>query len=135
MASFVHHTTIDCSDAYALSTWWKAVLDYVDLPGDPNEPGHVECLILDPATGHQLLFIEVSEPKAVKNRIHFDLYPREGTRDAEISRLLGLGATIADERRKSDGTGWPCCRIPKATSSACCARRRSDSRPTVENTR
>ena len=81
------------------------MLDYVDLPGDPNEPGHEECLILDAETGHQLLFIEVAEAKSAKNRIHFDLYPREGTRDEEIERLLSLGATLAANRRKPDGGG------------------------------
>ena len=31
MTAQVSHTTIDCRDAYALSTWWKGVLDYVDV--------------------------------------------------------------------------------------------------------
>ena len=31
MTSFVSHTTIDCADAYALSQWWKQVLDHVEL--------------------------------------------------------------------------------------------------------
>ena len=113
MASFVHHTTIDCNNAYTLSTWWKAVLDYSDLPGDPNEPGHEECLILDAETGHQLLFIEVQEAKSAKNRIHFDLYPREGTRDEEVERLLSLGATLAADRRKPDGGGWAVLQDPE----------------------
>jgi hypothetical protein len=33
---------------------------------------------------HRVLFIEVPEPKQVKNRIHFDLRPVEGSRDAEL---------------------------------------------------
>ena len=35
MACFVSHTTVDCHDAYALSEWWRPVLGYVDLEGDP----------------------------------------------------------------------------------------------------
>ena len=101
MTSFISHTTIDCANAYELSEWWKPVLGYVDLEGDPNEPGHEECMIRDPETGHLLLFIEVPDAKSAKNRIHLDLRPREGTRDEELARLLGLGATeVLDMRGK-----------------------------------
>jgi hypothetical protein len=108
MTSFISHTTIDCRNAYALSQWWKPVLGYVDLEDDPNEPGHEECMIRDPESGHRVLFIEVPEPKAGKNRMHFDLMPREGTRDEELSRLLEYGATeVLDLRHHwGPGTGW-----------------------------
>lgn len=45
MTSYISHTTIDCSDAYVLSEWWKPVLGYTDLPDDPNEPGHEFCIL------------------------------------------------------------------------------------------
>jgi hypothetical protein len=108
VTSFVSHTAVDCANAYELSEWWKAVLGYVDLDGDPNLPGHEECLIRDPDSGHQVLFIEVPDTKAVKNRLHFDLRPREGTRDEELQRLLDHGATqVADHRGiGGPGTGW-----------------------------
>jgi len=108
MTSFVSHTSVDCSDAYALSEFWKQVLGYVDVEGDPNEPGHEECMILDPESGHHLLFIEVPEPKAVKNRIHLDLRPRSATQADEVARLVSIGATqVADLRGKyGPGTGW-----------------------------
>ncbi|WP_248580541.1 VOC family protein [Nocardioides sp. InS609-2] len=108
MTSFVSHTTVDCRNAYELSEWWKQLLGYVDMPDDPNEPGHEECLIRDAETGHLILFIEVSDEKSVKNRMHFDLRPRTGTQDDEVVRLLGIGATqVADLRGKyGPGTGW-----------------------------
>ncbi|WP_311209105.1 MULTISPECIES: VOC family protein [unclassified Aeromicrobium] len=108
MTSFVSHTSVDCADAYALSEFWKQVLGYVDVEGDPNEPGHEECMILDPESGHHLLFIEVPEAKAVKNRIHLDLRPRSGTQADEVNRLVSIGATqVADLRGKyGPGTGW-----------------------------
>ncbi|HYF71848.1 MAG TPA: VOC family protein [Nocardioides sp.] len=108
MTSFVSHTTIDCHDAFALSEWWKPVLGYVDLDGDPNLPGHEECMIHDPETGHRLLFIEVPDEKVVKNRVHLDLRPRAGTRDEEVERLIGLGATQVSDHRgiHGPGTGW-----------------------------
>jgi Glyoxalase-like domain len=106
MTSFVSHTSVDCTDAYALSRWWQGVLDYVEDPDDPNEPGHEECLIRSRDGQHRLLFIEVPETKRGKNRVHLDLRPREGSRDDELARLLALGATAVDDRRNPDGTGW-----------------------------
>ncbi|WP_110206694.1 VOC family protein [Nocardioides daejeonensis] len=108
MTCFVSHTTIDAHNAYELSEWWKRLLGYEDIPDDPNEPGHEECMIRDPQTGHQLLFIEVPDEKVAKNRIHLDLRPREGTRDEEIERVRALGATeLSDHRGQyGPGSGW-----------------------------
>lgn len=106
MTCFVSHTSVDCRNAYELSEWWKPVLGYVDIDGDPNEPGHEECMIRDPATDHHILFIEVPDAKQVKNRLHFDLRPRHGTRDAEVAGLLEHGATQVADHRTSDGGGW-----------------------------
>lgn len=106
MTSYVSHTSVDCVNAYTLSEWWRIVLDYRQDPNDPNEPGHEECLITSPDGHHHLLFIEVPEAKQVKNRIHLDLRPREGSRDDELARLLQLGASEVDDRRNPDGTGW-----------------------------
>ncbi|TWG93354.1 hypothetical protein L615_006300000270 [Nocardioides sp. J9] len=108
MTSYISHTTIDCTNAYELSEWWKPVLGYVDIDGDPNLPGHEECMVRDPQTGHQLLFIEVPDAKSVKNRVHLDLRPRERTRDEEVEWLLGYGATqVADHRGiHGPGSGW-----------------------------
>lgn len=108
MTSFVSHTTVDCRNAYELSEWWKRLLGYRDVEGDPNEPGHEECMILDPESGHSILFIEVPEAKTVKNRVHFDLRPRTGSQEEEVERVRGLPATeVADHRgQHGPGTGW-----------------------------
>jgi hypothetical protein len=106
MTSYISHTSIDCRNAYELSEFWKRVLEYVDKPDDPNEPEHDECWIQRPDGGHPLLFIEVPEEKATKNRIHLDLRPSAVTRDEELGRLLDLGATEVDDLRHEDGTGW-----------------------------
>ena len=108
MTSFVSHTTVDCHDAYELSQWWKALLGYVDDEDDPNEPGHEECSVVDPDTGHCILFLEVPDAELPPKRIHFDLRPRTGTRDEEIERVRGLGAVeVADLRGQyGPGTGW-----------------------------
>ncbi len=108
MTCFVSHTAVDCADAYALSEFWKRVLGYVDVDGDPNEPGDEECMILDPGTGHHVLFIEVPEPKTGKNRLHFDLRPRERDQAAEVAWLEGIGATVVSDHRgiHGPGSGW-----------------------------
>jgi len=108
VTSFIAHTTVDCRNAYELSEWWKRLLGYEDLPGDPNLPGHEECMIQRPDGGHQLLFIEVPDAKTVKNRLHFDLRPSEGRRDEEVEWAQSIGATlVADHRGKyGPGTGW-----------------------------
>ena len=63
-------------------------------------------MIVDPDSGHRLLFIEVPEPKATKNRIHFDLVPTDRRRDDEVARVLALGGRQIDDQRLPDGRGW-----------------------------
>ncbi|TWP53005.1 VOC family protein [Lentzea tibetensis] len=102
MTSEIHSFTIDCSNAYELGTWWSEVLD--KPLADDDHPGDPEVLIAMPA-GPPLLFIEVPERKTVKNRLHLDLQPLV-PRDQEVERVLALGATVVDDQRKPDGTGW-----------------------------
>ena len=106
MTSRISHTTIDAHDAHAQSVWWGRVLGMTEDPEDPNEPGHEECMIFSPDGRTRVLFIEVPEAKTIKNRIHFDLRPTDGTREEEVERLVGLGATVVADRRRPDGSGW-----------------------------
>jgi len=108
MTSRVSHTSVDCTNAYELSEWWKKVLDYVGVEDDPNEPDHEECMILSRDGSHLLLFIEVPETKAGMNRLHLDLEPIEGHRDDELARLLESGAVEVADHRGIHGpqTGW-----------------------------
>ena len=108
MTSFISHTTVDCRNAYELSEWWKPVLGYVDIEDDPNLPGHEECMIRDPETGHQILFIEVADQELPAKRIHFDLRPRERDQGDEVAWLREYGATeVADHRGiYGPGSGW-----------------------------
>jgi catechol 2,3-dioxygenase-like lactoylglutathione lyase family enzyme len=106
MTAFISHTSFDCRDAYALSVFWAGVLGFAGDPDHPDEPGDEECMIFSDDGTQRLLFIEVPDVKQVKNRLHLDLMPCEGTRDEELERLLKLGARSVDDRRKPDGTGW-----------------------------
>jgi len=106
MTALISHTSFDSLDAYDTSVFWGQVLGFNEDPDDPNEPGHEECMIFSADGAQRLLFIEVPEGKQVKNRVHLDLIPAEGTRDEEFERLLGLGARTVDDRRRPDGSGW-----------------------------
>jgi catechol 2,3-dioxygenase-like lactoylglutathione lyase family enzyme len=106
MTSRISHTTIDSRNAYQQSVWWAQVLGMREDPQDPNEPADEECMIFSADGRTRLLFIEVPEGKQVKNRFHFDLRPTDATREQEVARLLGLGATEVADHRRSDGRGW-----------------------------
>ncbi len=108
MTCFVSHTTIDCRDAHGLSSWWKQLLGYEDLPDDPNLPGHEECLIQRSDGGHQILFIETPDLKVGKNRLHLDLRPVERDRADEVAWAVSLGAGLVDDRsdHHGPGIGW-----------------------------
>ena len=102
MTSRVRHITFDCSDAYQLASFWAEVLGG-SLAAD-DQPGDPEATVT--SDGGNLLFIAVPEPKTVKNRVHLDLQPQDRGRDAEVERVLALGATLVADHRQPDGTGW-----------------------------
>jgi catechol 2,3-dioxygenase-like lactoylglutathione lyase family enzyme len=106
VTSRISHTTIDSRNAYQQSLWWSQVLGMREDPEDPNKPGHEECMIFSADGRTRILFVEVPEPKQIKNRLHFDLRPTDATRDQEVVRLLGSGATEVADHRRPDGNGW-----------------------------
>ena len=102
MTSRIRNTSVDCADPYELARFWSAVLGLALGPDD--EPGDPEAG-LETSPGAFLLFLRVPEPKQVKNRLHLCLEP-DGPREAEVQRILDLGATLLDDRREPDGRGW-----------------------------
>ena len=108
MTSQISHTTLDSRNAHAQSVWWGQVVGFTEDPKDPNEPGHEECMIFSADGRQRVLFIEVPEGKTVKNRLHFDLRPTDGSQDEEVQRLLAHGATVHQDLRGQygPGTGW-----------------------------
>jgi hypothetical protein len=98
----IRNVAFDCADPYTLAVFWSAVMN---APIDADcSPGDEEVGIRLPAT-QALFFQRVPEPKAVKNRAHICLEPDE-TRDADVDRILGLGATLREDHRRADGLGW-----------------------------
>ncbi|EPD69623.1 VOC family protein [Streptomyces sp. HGB0020] len=121
MVSVLQNVAIDCADAYELARFWSRVtgrpLDPEDRPGDRE----VQVLL---AEGPVLYFNQVPEAKMVKNRIHLCLRP-ETSREQEVERLLGLGATLVADHRSPDGTGWAVLADPEG-NEFCVLRSASD---------
>jgi hypothetical protein len=130
MTSRISHTTVDAIDAYAQSVWWSKVLDFIEDPDDPNEPGHELCPIMSRDRSQVLLFITVPDgEKKLKNRVHFDLRPVDGTRDQEVERLLGLGALQVGDFRRPDGRGWITLTDPEGNEFCVLPRDQATSNP------
>lgn len=106
MVALISHTSFDAIDAYSQSVFWGRVLGFAGDPDQPDAPGDEECLIVSPDGAQRLLFIEVPEPKQVKNRLHLDLVSGANDRDEELARLLELGASTVSDLREPDGSGW-----------------------------
>jgi hypothetical protein len=105
MASRASNFCIDAHDPYAQTLWWDQVLDdfHVDESWE-MKPDDEECGLTGPDDRY-LLFLRVPEEKTVKNRMHICLRPTDRSRDEEVERILGLGATMFDDRRNGD-KGW-----------------------------
>jgi predicted enzyme related to lactoylglutathione lyase len=103
MSSLVRHITFDAHDAYAIASFWAQVVGGRVHPDD--QPGD-ESVLVETDEGLALLFEKTPDDKAVKNRVHLDLQPRERTRDAEVEWLQTLGATVHSDQRRPDGAGW-----------------------------
>jgi predicted enzyme related to lactoylglutathione lyase len=106
VTSRVRWIDFDCADPYLVASFWASATGLRQHPD--NKPGSDECALLsgvDIVEGG-MLFQRVPEGKTVKNRVHLDLQPTDCTRDEEVARLLGLGASLVADRREPDGTGW-----------------------------
>lgn len=112
---------IDCADPDRLARFWSAALHYEfepapegfdswddyyrDLGVGEEDLGIGEDSISDPrGDGPRIWFQRVPDGKTVKNRLHLDisvgggrlvpLETRTARVDAEVERLMGLGATM-----------------------------------------
>jgi hypothetical protein len=105
----IRSITFDCADPYLLAGFWAQVTGYREDPENTNHPDDPEGLLVAPNGSANLLFIRVPEGKRVKNRVHLDLTPPDSSpaaRDAEVERVLALGATVFADHRREDGRGW-----------------------------
>ncbi|WP_440104654.1 VOC family protein [Streptosporangium sp. H16] len=113
----VHCVTFDCAQPYELAIFWR------DASGGelhPDTEKNDEEVLLQGGRV-DLLFIKVPEDKAVKNRVHLDITGSAGTtRDEEVERLAELGATISEDHRNPDGSGWVTMLDPEGNEFCVC---------------
>jgi Glyoxalase-like domain len=83
-------TIVDASDPAMLGRWWANALGWV-VVGDADDEFEIRPA---PDRLPGLLFVSVPEAKTEKNRLHLDFRPDD--RDAEVARLVSLGAVRVD---------------------------------------
>ncbi|MFE7332119.1 VOC family protein [Streptomyces sp. NPDC057565] len=101
MTSRFTELTVDCHDPERLAAFWCEVLDFkvIDRSEDKVEIGSWVPTVEDVRARQMpptLVFIRVPEGKTVKNRLHLDVSPIDGSTQDEVTRLLDLGATKTD---------------------------------------
>ena len=81
---------VDAHDPARLGRWWAAALGW-QVVDDSDDEFEIRP---EPDRLPGLLFVSVDDARSVKNRLHLDFRPDD--RDAEVDRLVSLGATRAD---------------------------------------
>jgi predicted enzyme related to lactoylglutathione lyase len=92
MTVALHHIVIDAHDLPALARFWAQVLDWKIL----SEREQEVVIGPDETAPVGICFMPVTDQKTVKNRLHLDLAPGPDGRDAEVQRILALGARRVD---------------------------------------
>ena len=83
-------TVVDARHPVALGRWWAEALGWVIVNDDIDEFEIRESVDRLPG----IFFQHVGEAKQHKNRLHMDFRP--GDQEAEVRRLVGLGASRVD---------------------------------------
>ena len=106
---------LDCADPEKLAEFWAPALGYVNL----GTVGAYVALLPDGTPGPKLLLQRVDEPKAVKNRMHFDIEVADI--HADVDRLVALGATKVSAAPCSEhGSTWVLMADPEGNEFCVC---------------
>jgi hypothetical protein len=124
MACRFSELVVDSRDPESLAAFWAAVLHYRVLGREDD--GSVE---IGPEVGFggaapTLVFGPVLDPTPGKRRLHIDLNATDRDQDAELDRLLSLGATRADVGQTGE-EGWHVLADPEG-NEFCLLKRRLD---------
>jgi predicted enzyme related to lactoylglutathione lyase len=94
----LHHIVIDTYDLPGLASFWSRALGWPILSERERE------IVIGPEVDAPvgICLMPVTDPKVVKNRLHLDLTTEAADRDAEIDRLLALGARRVDIGQTGD---------------------------------
>jgi predicted enzyme related to lactoylglutathione lyase len=107
---------LDCTDPESLAGFWSEALGYTTLGG----AGSYVMLVDDAGRQPQLLLQRVDEPKAGKNRMHFDIHCPEV--EHEVARLEALGAKrLVDEAVREHGQHWVVMADPEGNEFCVCS--------------
>ncbi|HEX8630958.1 MAG TPA: VOC family protein [Catenuloplanes sp.] len=87
---------VDAQDPARLARWWAEALGYQITYEKPDEVEIRRSREEIPG----LIFLPVSEPRTVKNRLHIDLRPEN--QEAEVERLVDMGARHVDVGQPAD---------------------------------
>jgi glyoxalase superfamily protein len=110
MGSRLTEIVVDCQDPVAQGAFWAAVLGYhvvrteegqVEIAAWAQEPPDLAEQVRAAPIVPALVFVTVAEGKAVKNRLHLDIRPADGSYQTEVARLVALGARRADVGQSS----------------------------------
>ena len=103
MACRISELVLGCRDPEALARFWCEVLDFVVL--DREDDGSVEIGPREGFGGLQpTIILSPEEPAKAKSRLHIDVNPTDRDQDAELERLLKLGARPADVGQTGEET-------------------------------
>ncbi|SFO37727.1 hypothetical protein SAMN05660359_02982 [Geodermatophilus obscurus] len=124
MACRLSEIVVDSRDPEGLAAWWAEVLGYRVLGRDDD--GAVE---IGPEAGFggaapTLVFAPVADPSPQKSRLHLDVNATDRDQDAELQRLLDLGATRAEVGQTGEES-WYVLADPEG-NPFCLLRRRLD---------
>jgi predicted enzyme related to lactoylglutathione lyase len=98
MPLLMHHIVIDTHDLPGLARFWSEVLGWRILSQRQREV----VIGADEAAPVGICFMPVTETKVVKNRVHLDLTCGPEDRDAEIERIIAIGARRVDIGQAGD---------------------------------
>ncbi|MFE7675533.1 VOC family protein [Streptomyces albidoflavus] len=123
MACRISELVIDADDAEGLAVFWSEVLGYVEVgreddgsieigPAETGFGGPQPTLVLSPST----------DPRPQRLRLHLDVSPTDRDQDAELERLLALGARPAEIGQTGDES-WHVLADPEG-NEFCLLRRR-----------
>ncbi|MGF1427190.1 VOC family protein [Kitasatospora sp. LaBMicrA B282] len=97
MACRISELVIDCADPERLAAFWSEVLGYVELGREDD--GSIELGPPEAGFGGPqptLVISRTTDPRPAKLRLHLDVSPTDREQDAELARLLALGAKPVD---------------------------------------
>ena len=110
MASRIFSIPIDCTDAEKLAVFWADALGWsIKGRGWQRTEHGPDGVTIAPGSGDRIEIDFRWTPDGhtpSKNRLHFDINPTDRDQQAELERLLDLGARQVDVGQDADSTWY-----------------------------